>query len=236
MGERLGNTISKYSKKEHIGSKYGRLTVIDIVPPKEAGRGYLWKCKCECGNETVSAPLKLIKGKTKSCGCAKRDRVKTDPLFDRTKHGGRHERLYRIWHGMKQRCERKENGDYQNYGGRGISICEEWRNNYAAFREWAFSNGYSDDLTIERKDVNGNYCPDNCTWISPKEQARNRRTNHWVEYNGERRIVAEWAEIYGVDAGSLHNRLRLGWDMEKAINTPVKHKNVNAVLNVSTFR
>lgn len=224
MAGKPGTTNSKYSNREHIGEKYGRLTVVDIIPSVNARKGYSWKCRCECGKETAVSPYKLITGKTKSCGCGKRDRVKTDPLFDRTTHGGRHERLYHIWHGMKQRCERKGNNDYHNYGGRGISVCKEWRNDYSAFKEWALSNGYTDELTIERKNVDGNYCPENCAWISSKAQARNRRTSHWVEYNGERHIVTEWAEIYGVEACALYNRLRLGWSMEKAISTPVKHR------------
>lgn len=224
MSGKIGTTNSKYSKHEHIGSKYGKLTVIGIVPPTKKGRGYLWKCQCECGNETISAPLKLINGKTKSCGCAKRERIKADPLFDRTKHGGKNERLYRIWRGMKQRCENKENRDFKNYGGRGITVCNEWKNDYAVFRKWALDNGYLDDLTIERKDVDKGYCPENCTWIPAKMQAKNRQTSKWVEYNGERRIVSEWAEIYGIEPCTIYNRLRLGWSFEKAVSVPVKHK------------
>ena len=224
MASKRGTMRSKYSGREHIGEKYGRLTVIDIIPSVDANKGYSWKCRCDCGKETVVSPRKLITGLTKSCGCWKRDRVKTESIFDRTTHGGRHERLYSIWRGMIQRCERKENHDYPNYGGRGIAVCHEWRHDYAAFREWAVSNGYSEELTIERKNVNGNYCPENCTWIALKAQARNRRTSHWVEYNGERHVVTEWAEIFGVDAGTLHNRLRLGWSMERAISTPIKHR------------
>lgn len=215
-------TGSVNSTPDNIGRKYGKMTVIGIEHQISSNGKYkyAWRCRCDCGNERIVAPAKLKSGHTKSCGCGKIDRIKDDARFDRTTHGGRHERLYHIWRGIKVRCHSEVSKDYSRYGGRGIIVCDEWRNSYAAFRDWAFSHGYDDTLTIERKDVNGNYCPENCCWIPLEDQSKNKTTSHWVEYNGERHIVSDWARIYGLKDATLHNRLRLGWSMERAISTP----------------
>lgn len=221
MAGAAGTTRSKNSSPEYIGKKYWNMTVIAIEPytRKNGNHMYMWRCRCDCGNERLVAPTKLKSGSTKSCGCGKIARIKADVRFDRTTHGGNKERLHNIWCSMRSRCGTPTCKDYPSYGGRGIAVCAEW-NDYVAFRDWALSHGYDDTLTIERKDVNGNYCPENCCWIPLKDQNGNKRTSHWVEYNGERHIVSDWARIYGMDAGTLHNRLRLGWSMDSAISTP----------------
>ena len=132
------------------GKRFGKLTAIKIDHLGFKNQRF-WLCKCDCGNFTVQRISDLNAGKVKSCGC-----VRYKPLIDRnTSHNESKTRLYHIWRGIKTRCKNENHGDYKNYGGRGISICKEWEESYVAFRDWAMSNGYDDNLTIERKDVNG---------------------------------------------------------------------------------
>ena len=136
------------------------------------------------------------------------------------KHGlccdesGKKTRLYNIWVRMKQRCYDKNASDYPRYGGRGIQVCDEWRKDYSAFHQWAIANGYNNDKSIERLDVNGNYCPENCSWITMEEQARNKRNSRRITYNGETKILAEWARELGIQQSLLRYRLN-HWGIEK---------------------
>ena len=176
---------------------------------------WYWKCLCDCGKVTISRPRDLIVGKQKSCGCQK--------AFDigerRRDHGENKTRLHKIWVAMRMRCHDVTS---KNYGGRGITVCEEWET-YTAFRDWALSHGYSDDLTIERIDVNGNYCPENCKWITMREQASNRRNNLRVEINGEVKTLAEWCRNYNMPYQTVQGRYRdLGWDIVTALTTPIQ--------------
>lgn len=134
------------------------------------------------------------------------------------KHGKRHTRLYMTYYRLKQKCYNSNNKDYPNYGGRGITICDEWLNDFMSFYDWAINNNYRDDLTIDRIDVNGNYDPSNCRWVDTKTQNRNKRTNLQYTINGETHCLGEWCEILNLDYMKVYQRIkRLHWTFEKAI-------------------
>ena len=132
------------------------------------------------------------------------------------------------WHGsyksMMDRCYRKSAENFDMYGGRGIKVCDEWFFNPYAFGEWAENNGFQNGLTLERKDVNGNYCPENCTWATPKQQANNRRNTIFLEWNGQRKSVHEWADELGVSASTLKNRYYRGWSVEEIMTLSVSRR------------
>ena len=129
------------------------------------------------------------------------------------------ERLYRIWQHMKDRCYNHNCDSYHNYGGRGITVCDEWRNNYQNFQEWALRNGYTDDLTIDRSNVNGNYEPSNCRWLTQQEQSFNKRTNRTLTYKNKTQTLTEWATELNINSNTLLYRLRRGWTVERALST-----------------
>lgn len=179
--------------KNIIGKRFGNLTVLkrvdDYLSPKGCV-GVIVLCRCDCGKEKLCRVCHLIDGKIKSCGCLKNKYVET--------HGLSNTRLYRIWMQMKNRCLNKNNQAYKYYGGRGITVCDEWKNDFKKFYDWAVANCYKDDLTIDRKNVNDGYCPKNCRWIEMKEQQRNKRNNVWIEYNGKRKLLVDWLKYFDI--------------------------------------
>lgn len=147
-------------------------------------------------------------------------------LKDNLKHGMYGTRLYEIWRGIKKRCYLKTHIHYKNYGGRGIIMCDEWKNDFKIFYDWSKNNGYKDKLTIDRINNNGNYCPENCRWITIKEQGLNKRTNVFLIYNGEKHTISEWSKIIKINAQTICERRKRGWSDEKIIETKIlkKHK------------
>ena len=146
------------------GFRVGRLTAIEPTAQRASDGGVIWRCRCDCGNDHCVKAADLKSGHVFSCGCLPRDLCREIGKNGtrRKTHGGTNTRLYRIWSNMKMRCLNPKNDNFPNYGGRGIKVCNEWRHDFKAFQAWAISHGYRDDLSIDRIDVNGNYCPENC--------------------------------------------------------------------------
>lgn len=202
--------------KNLIGQKFNLLTVISENGVDKFGRK-TWLCKCDCGNESIVPSTSLVKGDVKSCGCLRGKNLIT--------HNHSNERLHSIWKGIRRRCNNPHEKSYKDYGARGIKLCDEW-NNYENFRNWAIENGYRDDLTIDRKDVDKIYCPSNCKWSTLKEQARNKQNTFWVSYKGEIKSLPEWAEILNIDYHALFKRIHdRKWSIERAFNTPIRKYN-----------
>lgn len=173
-------------------------------------------CRCDCGRDYIVRVDHLLDGSTSSCGCERPTRVGAA----HTKHGEWTTKLWGHWSAMRRRCNTASTGNFAIYGGRGIKVCDEWKD-YLAFREWALANGYDDSLSLDRVDVNGDYCPENCRWVTAKEQARNRRNTIYVEFRGERVPLARLSEEYGVDPDLVYSRVVvLGWDVERALSAP----------------
>lgn len=209
-------------KKDLTGKKIGRLTVLRLSDNKKNG-STKWVCQCDCGNIVEVFSSNLTREHTKSCGCLAREKSskrmkEKNPGY---KHGKNNSRLHIIWDAMKKRCYLKSHIHYLNYGGRGIEVCEEWKNDFMSFYNWAMDNGYKDDLTIDRIDSDKNYCPENCRWITYKQQANNKRNNHFVEYKGKKYTISQLAEEKNIKYDILLYRINKGWDLEDAINLPV---------------
>lgn len=195
------------------GKKYNHLTVIKRLENAKGGVP-VWECKCDCGNITTVRGSNLKNGSVKSCGC-----LRHKPTV--VSHNMSNTRLYHVYAGMKSRCFNKSLKTYKNYGGRGITICDEWKNNFINFYNWAMENGYKEGLTIERIDNDGNYEPKNCKWIPKSEQPNNRRMNYKFTYDGKTQNLAEWCKELGLDYKRTHSRIyKQKWDFEKAITTP----------------
>lgn len=192
--------------------RYGRMVIIKEVEPTKSGKRRVL-CKCDCGNTKIVGLTHLRCGETTSCGCYRKEQ--SSVTHKRHGFGDYRYRLYKIWTGIKERCTNPNSTSYSRYGGRGIKVCPEWENDFEPFREWALSSGYSDKLTIDRIDVNGNYEPSNCRWATNKEQSNNRRTNVLITYQGETHTVSEWSDITGIAYWKIIQRHRVGLPLEQ---------------------
>lgn len=191
------------SKEDLTGRRFERLLVLGEEGKNKHG-AYLWKCRCDCGAITFATRTSLLRGHKRSCGCLMRESCGNRSR----KHGLYKDRIYHIFYGMKQRCENPKSPAYEHYGGRGIQV--KWKD-WQSFREWALANGYEDGLTLDRIDVNGNYEPSNCRWITHAEQMRNTRKTRWLTFEGETKPLIEWCEILGVCFNTASGRVTRGW-------------------------
>jgi hypothetical protein len=201
---------------DRTGNKFGKLTVLHLDLEKSTKKRKFWVCICECGKTKSIISDSLSGNRTKSCGCLQVEnqliqaakRRKWGPELLPTRH---------IWRLMWRRCENSKDGVYKYYGARGIKVCDAWKD----FDVFLSDMGIKPEgLTLERKDVNGNYCPKNCCWVTPLEQMRNRTNTKWITVSGETKCAAEWCEIYGCGQRLFSARIARGWDPLKALTTP----------------
>jgi hypothetical protein len=214
------------------GQKFGRLEVLRLDHKQQkinkngvkTGNVYYWLCKCECGNLKVVRGVHLSKGLIQSCGCLQKETIAQISKEKRTTHNQSNNRIYGIYKHIQHRCYLTTDKDYVNYGKRGITMCDEWKNNFMSFYDWAMSNGYKENLTIDRIDVNGNYEPNNCRWVTREQQNKNTRRTIKITFNGETHNLREWSNILNISYWTLKDRLNRGWSFERTLSTPVKHQ------------
>ena len=202
-----------------IGKTYGKLTVLEHCG-YDKHYNKVYRCMCECGNGTITRGYALRQNKVKSCGCLRK--IKPKQTF--TKHGLRHHPLYTTWVNMRRRCNNINDCAYKNYGGRGIKVCEEWNTDFKCFYDWAMSNGYQDNLTIDRIDNDGNYEPSNCRWVDLFTQGSNKRNNHFITIDNETHTLFQWGRIYNIKPSLILCRIKRGWSEKDAITKPIKKK------------
>lgn len=201
------------------GKRFGKLVVVSRAPDKDCStenrnrKRAMWNCVCDCGKETVKSGDNLRNGHTNSCGC-----IRYKHLMSRT-------RLYSIWRGIIERCTNKNHVFFHRYGGRGITVCDEWSTDFVPFMQWSYENGYSEGLTIDRIDNDGDYSPDNCRWVTMKVQRNNASTNKNLTFNGKTMNVTQWADELEVSRQALYSRLKKGWSVEETLSIPVTREN-----------
>ena len=220
--------------KDIKGQQFGRLTALEFAGIGKENRA-LWRCKCECGNEIVVPGKSLRTGNTRSCGClvADLDRERNKKYI--MKHGKTKDRLFHVWTSIKSRCQNPSATNYKYYGARGISVCDEWKNDFEAFYQWAMSQGYDPnakrgEFTIDRIDCNKGYSPDNCRLANCIQQANNRRNTRYITVDGVRRSQAEWARYYGRGIAIFRHM-----SVEEAIDRIRAYERYKREHNVSTL-
>jgi hypothetical protein len=213
------------------GQRFTYLTVINQQGTNNQNRA-MWLCKCDCGNEKLICSHDL-KHKTKSCGCYQKKVTsqnlnkgrgwnkgtgKINPIRKEQSYKDLKEtRLKNIYYHMIRRCYNPKDTRYKDYGGRGITVCQEWLKDLREFYGWAVNNGYSENLTIDRKNNNEEYSPDNCRWVTRKIQSNNTRRNVYITFGGKTATLAKWADTIGIKYSTLRARLSRGWDVGRAL-------------------
>lgn len=209
--------------KNEIGNRYGRLTAVSHIGKKHKGRDHYWGCRCDCGGYTEVSGCNLRSGVVASCGCVFQEGPTATHGEARS---GKVTREYRIWLSMITRCTNPKRNNYHLYGGRGITVCERWRNSYEAFIA-DMGRAPSEKHTLDRSDNNKGYSPDNCSWETMSRQARNRRTTRMITYQGRTMAASDWADELGVPLGLITSRLSRGWSVEKTLTLPsIKAKRI----------
>lgn len=199
-----------------IGQRFGKLVVkedLGMIPEKNGKRRHMYRCLCDCGNYRDIRGDLLKSGNNKSCGCMQYE-------HSRTTHNMTHTRIYGVWASMKQRCGNPDDKAYKYYGSRGIKVCDDWYNSFEKFYSWAKQSGYKQGLTLERIDVNGNYEPNNCKWITQQEQMLNTRNSKFITYKGKTQTIKEWSDELGMKYMTLWCRLQR-WSVKDAFEKSV---------------
>lgn len=212
--------------KDLVGQKFNRLKVIGFSNKTNKHKDRYWLCQCECKDKTIKEVMEyhLVNGKIKSCGCLTREKRaemnKENKFRNKYPH---YKRIYSIYDGMRKRCYRKNKDNYEHYGGRGITICDEWLNDFMSFYNWAINNGYQDDLTIDRIDNDGNYEPDNCRWATWEEQFYNKSDTVYITIDGESKTILEWCKISGLTYSAFWQRYnKAGMTTKEELLKPLK--------------
>lgn len=203
------------AKYNLIGNRYGHLVVEKELPPNRH-KEVVWLCRCDCGDTHIATSYNLMRGRTTTCRSCMFARI----AKSQTKHRCEPKRLHEIYTNMKTRCHNPNYVLWHRYGGRGISICKEWEESFTAFREWALNSGYSENLTLDRIDNDGDYCPQNCKWSTITEQSNNRRNNRYITSSGKTDTMANWARKTGIPYYVLQKRLYDGWSDEEIVTIP----------------
>lgn len=214
------NCSPRFNVDDYIGKRSYMLTVVGLAPRAEKDRAWKLLCRCDCGNATRITPSQFDAGKVMSCGCLRKS--PRNEFDGHSKHP-----LYKIWIQMMRRCYNPKTKHYDRYGGRGISVCEEWHtfNNFALWSESI--GGRPPGTSLDRIDNDGNYAPSNCRWADLKTQHRNTSANIVVEYNGERKTLIEWAETTGISWSALNHRYHRGWPVDRMLTEPMHKKNIS---------
>lgn len=201
------------------GQKFNHWTVISQYGKDKNGNS-LWLCECDCNDKTqkIVSGTSLRFGKSKCCGCTRGEKLKTHGKSSKKNTSELDKKIYKTWESMKQRCFNKNRKEYKNYGGRGVRVCEEWISDFINFYNWSIENGVDLDLSIDRIDVNGNYEPDNCRWITFREQQNNKRYNHLLTFEGESKTIAEWERELGYKKGVLRMEIHRGKTLDEIMN------------------
>lgn len=227
-----------------VGRRFNRWLVKEVgapyIFPKSGGMKTRYNCVCDCGKEKLVREDTLLNGESQSCGCLAKELASER----KRTHGFSGHELYNVWHDMIRRCSEPDRKDYKHYGGRGISVCEDWLNPSSGLEKFIedMFPAYSDGMELDRIDVNGNYEKDNCRWATRREQVINRRPTgstfdaRLITFNNETLCISQWAEKYGVPYRILIDRLgKLKWDIGKALNTPLKSSRVHVIIDGRTF-
>ena len=198
------------------GMRFGKLTVLKNEK-SDKHRNSMWLCECDCGNKIIALGKDLRSGKKHSCGC---DIKRKKPEY----HGMSDTNLYRRWTDMRERCDNPKNENYSKYGAKGVKVCEEWENSFLSFYNWSMENGFKEELSIDRIDPFGNYCPENCRWATFETQINNKRGSVIMELNGEKKTFTQWCKLYSICPNTVRKRMKRGYTFIDALTSPSKNK------------